>query len=321
MLTCDIFKELDKLAEMDIMKSLRLDIPKVIVLGNESHGKSTLLERLIGYPVFPRDRLLCTKMPLRVMLRRGPMALSWVGLRDRSLTITGKQYVPLSLVSSVVKSIMDEAVRVRNKDVIDDVEVVISIQLPNCPNLEVLDLPGLVAANSAGTRQNNNLNHITTNLAQSVIEREKRTSIFLLVTDVRVPANQSLASALVQKNGIEHITLGVYTKLDVFVSEDGDTADLVKRMVSTCPEEESKVLGKVTLPHGWILSSSRLPNGVHTEVRRLNAMEEAEMQYFKKNFPKLFPKHSNSVGVGALRKNVTDLYSAFVVSKWIEHVQ
>jgi hypothetical protein len=38
--------------------------PQLVVIGQESSGKSTILERLAIMPIFPRDRKLCTRMPI-----------------------------------------------------------------------------------------------------------------------------------------------------------------------------------------------------------------------------------------------------------------
>ena len=40
------------------------------IAGNESAGKSTLLESLIKFPLFPRDMQFCTRIAIHVRLRR-----------------------------------------------------------------------------------------------------------------------------------------------------------------------------------------------------------------------------------------------------------
>ena len=47
-------------------------LPTVIVIGNESTGKSSLLENITKCQLFPRDSKLCTKCPIRVRLNNGP---------------------------------------------------------------------------------------------------------------------------------------------------------------------------------------------------------------------------------------------------------
>ena len=48
----------------------KLQLPKVIVIGGKSAGKSSLLENITKCAVFPRDRDLCTKRPVKLQLRQ-----------------------------------------------------------------------------------------------------------------------------------------------------------------------------------------------------------------------------------------------------------
>jgi hypothetical protein len=43
--------------------------PQLVVMGQESSGKSSLMERLAMMPIFPRDKRLCTRVPIHVRLR------------------------------------------------------------------------------------------------------------------------------------------------------------------------------------------------------------------------------------------------------------
>ena len=49
---------------------VRLSLPEIIVAGAEGVGKSSVLERLIGVPLFPRGPKLVTRMPIRLRLGR-----------------------------------------------------------------------------------------------------------------------------------------------------------------------------------------------------------------------------------------------------------
>ena len=47
----------------------QLNIPKIIVIGAESSGKSSLLESIIKCPIFPRNTTICTKQPIHLILK------------------------------------------------------------------------------------------------------------------------------------------------------------------------------------------------------------------------------------------------------------
>ena len=43
-------------------------MPRIVVVGGESTGKSSLLENITKCAVFPRARDICTRMPIRLQL-------------------------------------------------------------------------------------------------------------------------------------------------------------------------------------------------------------------------------------------------------------
>lgn len=62
-------------------------LPRVIVLGGKSAGKSSLLENITKCPVFPRSAGLCTKMPVKLQLTQvATEAESMVSITWRGVT-------------------------------------------------------------------------------------------------------------------------------------------------------------------------------------------------------------------------------------------
>ncbi|KAI4265525.1 MAG: hypothetical protein L6R38_009355 [Xanthoria sp. 2 TBL-2021] len=63
----------DRLEKIDKLYALRLDrsvsLPMLVVVGDQSSGKSSVLEGLTGLP-FPRDSGLCTRFPTQVVFKR-----------------------------------------------------------------------------------------------------------------------------------------------------------------------------------------------------------------------------------------------------------
>lgn len=47
-------------------------VPRAVVIGGESVGKSTLGERMTGFPIFPRAARVCTRCPVIVHMRTDP---------------------------------------------------------------------------------------------------------------------------------------------------------------------------------------------------------------------------------------------------------
>ena len=70
-------KRIDALGEifvaLDSLQSalpVAWQMPMFVVLGAESAGKSSLLERVSMFNIFPRATTMCTRMPIKIQLRR-----------------------------------------------------------------------------------------------------------------------------------------------------------------------------------------------------------------------------------------------------------
>ena len=85
-----------------------LKLPRVIVVGERSVGKSSLLENFTKCPMFPRGKGTCTKMPVRLQIKavtslpKYVATVRYTGQRDIKLTSTDG-------VLAAVQSIMDQA--------------------------------------------------------------------------------------------------------------------------------------------------------------------------------------------------------------------
>mmetsp|Transcript_11741 Transcript_11741/g.17502 ORF Transcript_11741/g.17502 Transcript_11741/m.17502 type:complete len:790 (+) Transcript_11741:54-2423(+) len=59
----------DEMSDEDI-KKYDLDPPRVVVVGLTSAGKSSLLERVVGFPIFPVLSGVCTRQPFQLSMKR-----------------------------------------------------------------------------------------------------------------------------------------------------------------------------------------------------------------------------------------------------------
>ena len=64
-LTCSIS---ETLRESNLLQKMGLSFPEIAVVGQESTGKSSVLERVLGLPLFPRGADITTRMPIRLRL-------------------------------------------------------------------------------------------------------------------------------------------------------------------------------------------------------------------------------------------------------------
>eukprot|EP01040_Poterioochromonas_malhamensis_P004880 gene4880-5234_t len=164
--------------------------------------------------------------------------------------VLSSEIVALDNIREEIKALMVELVRddPQHRMIIDDHEIIVKINLPYCLNVDILDLPGLVTTSPASTTQN--LPQVTKEIAMRVIREQRESSFFLLVNDVRVPANQSRGCEVVQEAKIEGQTLGIFTKVDTFVSEDGSESAELQQLLDSSR-------GGFPLGYGWMAAASR----------------------------------------------------------------
>jgi GTPase SAR1 family protein len=111
------------------------DLPSIIVIGDESSGKSSLLENIIKCPVFPRDQTFCTKCPVHLSLTTGAACYS-VSFRGET-----KECKDSKDILPAVKRYM---ATIEGENVIDD-EIHVKFQSEEVYRLEMYDLPGIRA--------------------------------------------------------------------------------------------------------------------------------------------------------------------------------
>jgi hypothetical protein len=193
MLNSRLFKHLDLLRGLPLTRKLNLVIPSVVIVGDETVGKSTLLERLIGFPVLPRNAKIsgrCTMCVVHVHLRRGEVKLPRVSIVQRSdgaEEAGSVEFGALDSLCNVVKRKMDELTARFNVKLVTTHEVVVSISVPYAPDLDVIDVPGLVMA----TPDAPELVAQTRELATSVLTSNAGSATVLLVGDIRVAVTNS----------------------------------------------------------------------------------------------------------------------------------
>ncbi|GBG25638.1 Interferon-induced GTP-binding protein Mx1 [Hondaea fermentalgiana] len=148
-------------AAMQVQGRFELELPQIVVCGTESQGKSSTLERIAMRDIFPRDRRFCTRLPVRLMLRtsrhQNQVTIRVKDLNTNEITretepqicVTGDQTdEPFSSqVSELIREfISDEHPDDKGRKVVIDREVQIEIRAPSVPTIDLVDLPGIVAA-------------------------------------------------------------------------------------------------------------------------------------------------------------------------------
>ncbi|KAL3657592.1 hypothetical protein V7S43_017559 [Phytophthora oleae] len=152
------------------LTNMELSLPQVVVIGEEGSGKSSVLESVAMLPLFPRDSDICTRMPIVLKMRhvevegdpelmphsKGNSSCNTseqIKMRlmysDGRAPITSERNFTAEEAAQLMRKWMEQIVQ----EELDDnklkgvVEHVLEVEVRslNVPNLNLIDLPGIVA--------------------------------------------------------------------------------------------------------------------------------------------------------------------------------
>jgi hypothetical protein len=200
-----VFDVLDPLAELLAATLEGWRTPVVIVFGQETSGKSSLLERLAMMPLLPRGEDTCTRLPILLKLRHTKEAqLPVLVVRDSA---TGKEEVrrTVSLAGGQV-DVRHEMERVLAAEhggltsVSTTRTIEVHVHSPAVPSIDLVDLPGLKL--SAGSDAAD-MPEKAKALVKAQVEQHKGSAIFLVSCTASTPPSQSLGLQLVEELGLQ----------------------------------------------------------------------------------------------------------------------
>lgn len=206
-------------------------LPQLIVVGQQSSGKSSVLEGLTSLP-FPRDSGLCTRFATHITLMRGPVkkiSVSVMPSTEASLDYQTriKAWHKSDLVDmqrETFEAIMEEVMQLMglktkgddsaetgstfSKDVLKLV-----VSGPDQEHLSVMDLPGIFSKTTVGLTTKEDIRTIDT-MVKTCMENPRAVILAVIPANVDV-ANQDILEMAkeVDPSGVR--TLGVLTKPDL----------------------------------------------------------------------------------------------------------
>lgn len=235
----NLLDAIDELRAHGISK--HIDLPQLIVCGDQSSGKSSLLEAITHLP-FPTKDGICTTFATEVALRRshkrevrltitpGPSRTSDADkqrLRRFSATFTNPADFP-SLIDAAKKCMNPDSPSsstppTAEKSINDDV-LHLDISGPNWPPLTIVDLPGLIQSEARGQTAADV--RTVRQLVRGYMQNPR--SVVLAVVAANYDfANQGVLRLAREADPAGTRTLGIITKPDRVVVGSGDEAAVV----------------------------------------------------------------------------------------------
>lgn len=277
-----------------------LSLPQIVVCGDQSAGKSSVLEALTEIP-FPRNDNLCTRFATEISLRREPVDRLTVkvipdntrpsdeqgAIKDFSESITDFKDLPVIMGAAMnVMGISDaeQTPRAFARDILS-----IEIEGPNRPQVTLVDIPGLIQASTKGVSDADvaTVAEITNHYIS-----QSRTICLAVIAATNDAANQPILQKVRVFDPEGERTLGVITKLDRLPVGSGSEAKFLELAMNK----------DVFFKLGWHVIKNR-----KFEEREFSVQERnnAEMEFFRGSVFNTLPK--GSVGIDTLRVRLSHL--------------
>jgi GTPase SAR1 family protein len=223
----EIWEEIYKLGVSGVDKYIEL--PQIVVVGDQSSGKSSVLEAITGVP-FPRNSGMCTKFPTQINLRKAPKSSFSVSL-DPDLDRTEGDKARMSRFADVVRGETDLGVIVKraeqtiwphgqsansaSKDTLK-----LDFSGPKKDYLTLVDLPGIIHTNAGNVMGDEEVVAIR-ELAIDYMKNPR--SIILAVISAANDLNLQMVATLARTIDPQgKRTLGVITKPDRIDSPESE---------------------------------------------------------------------------------------------------
>ncbi|XP_052597293.1 protein Mx1-like isoform X3 [Peromyscus californicus insignis] len=215
---------------IDLIDSLRalgveqdLALPAIAVIGDQSSGKSSVLEALSGVAL-PRGTGIVTRCPLVLKLKQLEQGEEW-----RGKVTYKKTEVEISDPSQVEGEVNKAQNFIAGDGVISSELISLEVSSPNVPDLTLIDLPGITRV--AVGNQPTDIGHQIKRLIKTYIQKQETINLVVVPSNVDIATTEALSMAQeVDPEGDR--TIGILTKPDlVDRGAEDKVIDVVRNLV------------------------------------------------------------------------------------------
>ncbi|NWW56007.1 MX protein, partial [Ifrita kowaldi] len=252
---------------IDLVDSLRalgiekdLSLPAIAVIGDQSSGKSSVLEALSGVAL-PRGNGIVTRCPLELKLKRLPEGQPWQGkicYRNVALELQNA-----SEVDRAVRQAQDVVAGPRGA--ISGQLISLEVRSPDVPDLTLIDLPGI--ARVAVGDQPKDIGDQIKMLLKRFIGCKETVNLVVVPCNVDIATTEALKMAQEVDPSGER-TIGILTKPDLV---DRGTEESVIKIV------RNRV---IPLKKGYMIVKCRGQQDIHNKLSLAAAIQQ-ERNFFE----------------------------------------
>ncbi|KAF8038496.1 hypothetical protein BT93_B1137 [Corymbia citriodora subsp. variegata] len=277
---------IDRLRNLNVMKE-GIQLPTIVVVGDQSSGKSSVLESLAGINL-PRGQGICTRVPLIMRLQHNPRA----DCPELYLEFDGKVvHTDEDNISEAINDATDE-IAGHGKG-ISNAPLTLVVKKDGVPDLTMVDLPGITRVPVHG--QPEDIYEQISEMIMEYIRPEESIILNVLSATVDFSTCESIRmSQMVDKTGRR--TLAVVTKADK--APEG----LIEKVTAD----------DVNIGLGYVCVRNRIGEETYHEAR----LEEAKLF---KTHPLLCKIDKSIVGVPVLAQKLTQI-QATIMAKCLPEI-
>jgi len=270
------------------LPSLARQLPKIVVVGGQSSGKSSVLEAVVGRDFLPRGTGIVTRRPLELQLETAsdPSSQEYGEFGH----LPGQKFYDFE---EIRREIEEETRRHTQKrgTIVSPVPMTLRIVSPHLPGLSMVDMPGITKVAIDG--QPKSIVQELENMAREYVKHEN--VIVLAVT----PANADLATSDALRLAREvdptgERTIGVLTKIDI-MDPGTDCFEVLNG-------------SSYSLRNGWIGVVNRGQRDIDSKMG-MDQARAKEMEFFKGNDAY---KNLNNIGTEYLSVDLSEKLIASV---------
>ncbi|CAN0920754.1 Dynamin-related protein 4C [Linum grandiflorum] len=275
---------IDKLRHLNVASKEGIQLPSIVVVGDQSSGKSSVLESLAGISL-PRGQGICTRVPLIMRLHHHSVPTPEFRLEYVSSNGTVKSV-------DTDETHVAESINAATEDIagsgkgISNTPLTLVVKKNGVPDLTMVDLPGITRV--AILDQPENIYEQVTGTIMEYIKPEESIILNVLSATVDFSTNESIRmSKSVDKTGER--TLAVVTKVDKYPE------GLLEKISAD----------DVGIGLGYVCVRNRIDNETYQEARN------AETSLFQTH-PLLSKINKSIVGVPVLAQKLVHIQAAII---------